>query len=87
LSLNVKHEFIDVVGKVEVKIGDGAPLQFDSISELDVVRKFIKEEILQVKVDVRHQQLLLKLQMNQTNLISLTHINKYMGLFQTKCLF
>jgi len=48
LSLNVKH----VVGKVEVKIGDGAPWQFDSINELDVARKFIKEEILQVKVDV-----------------------------------
>jgi hypothetical protein len=63
LSLNVKLEFIDVVGKVKVKIGDGAPLQFDSISELDVVGEFIKEEILQVKVDV--QQLLFKLKMNQ----------------------
>ncbi len=63
LSLNVKLEFIDVVGKVKVKIGDGVPLQFDSISELDVVGEFIKEEILQVKVDV--QQLLFKLKMNQ----------------------
>jgi hypothetical protein len=64
LSLNVKLEFIDVVGKVKVKIGHGSPLQFDSISELDVVREFIKQEILQVKVDVQ-QQLLLKLQMNK----------------------
>jgi hypothetical protein len=45
-------------------IGDGAPLQFDSSSELDVVREFIKEDILQVKVDVQ-QQFLLKLQMNK----------------------
>jgi len=65
LSLNVKLEFIDVLGKIKVKIGHGASLQFDSISELDVVREFIKEEILQVKIDVQQQQLLLKLEMNK----------------------
>jgi hypothetical protein len=65
LSLNVKLKFIDVVGKIIVKIGHGAPLQFNSISELDVVREFTKEEILQVKVDVQQQQLFLKLQMNK----------------------
>ncbi len=58
------HTWPKVGLRHKVKIGDGAPLQFDSISELDVVGEFIKEKILQVKVNV-HQQLLFKLQMNQ----------------------